>query len=72
MVFSLAVATLKQAASKPGEPAPNRAHPAYLGHGRPLFDGYARPIDLQLLGQRSSGKGVTMHDYAIRTGGEAS
>lgn len=41
-------------------------HPAILGFGRPLFDDYDLPIDLDLLEQRSFGQGVTMHRYAIR------
>ncbi len=40
-------------------------HPAILGFGRPLFDDYDRPIDLDLLEQRSFTGGVTMHRYAI-------
>jgi dihydrofolate reductase len=40
-------------------------HPAILGFGRPLFDDYDRPIDLDLLEQRSFTHGVTMHRYAI-------
>ncbi|HEX4400200.1 MAG TPA: dihydrofolate reductase family protein [Galbitalea sp.] len=40
-------------------------HPAFLGFGRPLFDDYDRPIDLDLLEQRSFESGVTMHRYAI-------
>jgi dihydrofolate reductase len=41
-------------------------HPAILGFGRPLFDGYDLPIDLDLLEQRTFEQGVTMHRYAIR------
>ena len=41
-------------------------HPTILGFGRPLFDNYDRPIDLELLEQRSFEQGVTMHRYAIR------
>jgi len=41
-------------------------HPAYLGFGRPLFDDYDAPIDLDLLEQHSFRSGVTMHRYAIR------
>ncbi|MDX3102126.1 dihydrofolate reductase family protein [Nonomuraea angiospora] len=41
-------------------------HPAILGFGRPLFDDYDVPIDLDLLEQRSFKQGVTMHRYAIR------
>lgn len=40
-------------------------HPAILGFGRPLFDDDERPIDLELLEQRSFASGVTMHRYAI-------
>ncbi|WP_433222871.1 dihydrofolate reductase family protein [Dactylosporangium sp. CS-047395] len=41
-------------------------HPAILGFGRPLFDDYDRPIELDLLEQRTLSQGVTMHRYAIR------
>lgn len=41
-------------------------HPAILGFGRPLFDDYDVPVELDLLEQRSFGSGVTMHRYAIR------
>jgi dihydrofolate reductase len=41
-------------------------HPAILGSGRPLFDDYTGPIELDLLEQRSLTQGVTMHRYAIR------
>jgi len=47
-------------------------HPAILGFGRPLFDEYDVPIELDLLEQRSFESGVTMHRYAIRDGSEAS
>lgn len=47
-------------------------HPAILGFGRPLFDDYDMPIDLDLLEQRSFESGVTMHRYAIRHTREAS
>ena len=47
-------------------------HPAILGFGRPLFDDYDVPIDLDLLEQRSFEQGVTMHRYAIRDVKEAS
>ncbi|GAA1625202.1 dihydrofolate reductase family protein [Kribbella alba] len=47
-------------------------HPAILGFGRPLFDEYDVPIDLDLLEQRSFGSGVTMRRYAIRDVSEAS
>ena len=46
-------------------------HPAILGFGRPLFDDYDRPIELDLLEQRSFEQGVTMHHYAIRDVREA-
>lgn len=42
-------------------------HPSYLGHGRPLFDDYDRPFDLDLREQKSFGSGVTMHHYEIRS-----
>lgn len=47
-------------------------HPAILGFGRPLFDDYDRPIELDLLEQRLFSQGVTMHRYAIRNDSEAS
>jgi dihydrofolate reductase len=47
-------------------------HPTILGFGRPLFDDYDLPIDLDLLEQRSFQQGVTMHRYAIRDAKEAS
>ncbi|RZU10180.1 dihydrofolate reductase [Kribbella rubisoli] len=40
-------------------------HPSILGFGRPLFDDYDLPIDLELLDQQSFGSGVTMNRYAI-------
>jgi dihydrofolate reductase len=46
-------------------------HPAILGFGRPLFDEYDMPIELDLLEQRSFEQGVTMHHYAIRNEFEA-
>src|SRR4029453_15818518 len=46
-------------------------HPAILGFGRPLFDDYDMPIDLDLLEQRSFDQGVTMHRYDIRDAKEA-
>ena len=46
-------------------------HPAILGFGRPLFDDYDMPIELDLLEQRSFKQGVTMHHYAIRDEREA-
>ena len=42
-------------------------HPAFLGFGRPLFDDYDRPIDLELLDRRSFDSGVTMLRYEIRS-----
>jgi dihydrofolate reductase len=45
-------------------------HPAILGFGRPLFDD-DRPVELDLLEQRSFESGVTMHHYAIRDESEA-
>ncbi|MEO5874758.1 MAG: dihydrofolate reductase family protein [Streptosporangiaceae bacterium] len=47
-------------------------HPAILGFGRPLFDDYDVPIELDLLQQRSFEQGVTMHHYTIRDAGEES
>jgi len=41
-------------------------HPTVLGFGRPLFDDYDLPIDLDLLDQRSFTQGVTMHRYSVR------
>jgi dihydrofolate reductase len=41
-------------------------HPAILGFGRPLFDDYDVPVDLELEEQRSFRSGVTMHRYTIR------
>lgn len=41
-------------------------HPAILGFGRPLFDDYDLPIELDLLEQRTFEQGVTLHHYAIR------
>lgn len=46
-------------------------HPAILGFGRPLFDDYDMPIDLDLLEQRSFASGVTMHRYEIQDAKEA-
>jgi dihydrofolate reductase len=40
-------------------------HPTILGFGRTLFDDYDRPIDLELLDQKTFASGVTMHNYAI-------
>ena len=47
-------------------------HPAILGFGRPLFDDYDVPIELDLLEQRSFEQGVTMRRYAIHDVSEAS
>ncbi|BCY10204.1 dihydrofolate reductase family protein [Actinoplanes sp. L3-i22] len=47
-------------------------HPAFLGFGRPLFDDYEMPIDLELLEHRAFGQGVTMHRYAIQDASEES
>jgi dihydrofolate reductase len=47
-------------------------HPAILGFGRPLFDEYDVPIELDLLEQRSFEQGFTMHRYAIHDVSEAS
>jgi dihydrofolate reductase len=41
-------------------------HPDILGFGRPLFDDHDRPVELDLLEQRSFERGVTMHRYAVR------
>jgi dihydrofolate reductase len=46
-------------------------HPASLGFGRPLFDDYDIPLELDLLEQRSFNQGVTMHRYAFREVDEA-
>lgn len=46
-------------------------HPTILGFGRPLFDDYDLPIDLDLLEQKSFASGVTMHRYTIRKDREA-
>lgn len=46
-------------------------HPSILGFGRPLFDNYDLPIDLDLLEQQRFGSGVTMHRYAVRQGDAA-
>ena len=47
-------------------------HPAILGFGRPLFDDYDLPLELDLLEHRSFESGVTMRRYAIRDESEAS
>jgi dihydrofolate reductase len=44
-------------------------HPVVLGSGRPLFDDGERPVELDLLEQRSFGSGATMHRYAVRADG---
>lgn len=44
-------------------------HPAILGFGRPLFDDYDMPVELDLLEQKTLTQGVTMHRYAIRDAG---
>lgn len=41
-------------------------HPVILGAGRPLFDDYQEPIELDLLEHQSFDEGVTMHRYAVR------
>ncbi|GIM89182.1 dihydrofolate reductase family protein [Paractinoplanes toevensis] len=41
-------------------------HPSILGFGRPLFDDYDVPTDLDLIEHRSFKNGVTMHRYAVR------
>ncbi len=41
-------------------------HPSVLGFGRPLFDEYDRPIELDLLDHRTFEQGVTMHHYELR------
>lgn len=46
-------------------------HPAILGFGRPLFDDYDVPLELDLLGHRSFSTGVTMRRYAVRDAKEA-
>jgi dihydrofolate reductase len=46
-------------------------HPTYLGFGRPLFDDYDMPIDMELLEQQSFASGVTLHRYAIHHEGDA-
>jgi dihydrofolate reductase len=46
-------------------------HPAILGFGRPLFDDYDRPIELDLIEHQTFKQGVTMHHYAIRPEPEA-
>lgn len=41
-------------------------HPTILCFGRPLFDDYDRPVELDLIEQRSFDQGVTLHRYAIQ------
>jgi dihydrofolate reductase len=41
-------------------------HPSILGFGRPLFDDYDMPLELDRLEQKSFKQGVTMHRYAVR------
>ena len=41
-------------------------HPSILGFGRPLFDDYDRPLDLDLLEQKSWASGVTMQRFSVR------
>ncbi|WBC14686.1 dihydrofolate reductase family protein [Micromonospora sp. WMMA1998] len=41
-------------------------HPTILGFGRPLFDDWDKPVDLDLVEQRSFAQGVTMHHYTVR------
>ena len=43
-------------------------HPTYLGFGRPLFDDYEMPIDLELLEHRAFSSGVTLNRYAVGRG----
>jgi dihydrofolate reductase len=46
-------------------------HPSILSFGRPLFDDYDMPVDLELLEQRRFGSGVTMHSYEIHNDRDA-
>ncbi|MEU4512364.1 dihydrofolate reductase family protein [Nonomuraea wenchangensis] len=46
-------------------------HPSILGFGRPLFDDYDIPIELDLIEHRSFERGVTMRRYAIQDTKEA-
>lgn len=46
-------------------------HPSILGFGRPLFDDYDIPIELDLVEHRSFERGVTMRRYAIQDTKEA-
>lgn len=41
-------------------------HPTILGFGRPLFDDYDFPVELDLKTQKTFEHGVTVHHYAIR------
>ncbi|MEV4551521.1 dihydrofolate reductase family protein [Nonomuraea wenchangensis] len=41
-------------------------HPSILGFGRPLFDDYDLPIELDLIEHRSFERDVTMRRYAIQ------
>ena len=41
-------------------------HPVILGGGRPLFDDYTEPLELDLLEHAVFPEGVTMHRYAVR------
>jgi dihydrofolate reductase len=43
-------------------------HPVILGTGRPLFDAQDRPVQLELLEQKTFDQGVTLHRYAVVTG----
>jgi len=40
-------------------------HPSVLGAGRPVFDRLERPLQLDLLEQKSFEQGVTLHRYGI-------
>ncbi|MGA5761408.1 dihydrofolate reductase family protein [Nonomuraea bangladeshensis] len=46
-------------------------HPSILGFGRPLFDDYDIPIELDLIEHRSFERGVTMRRYAVQDTKEA-
>jgi dihydrofolate reductase len=41
-------------------------HPVILGGGRPLFDDYAEPLELDLIEHAAYADGVTLHRYAVR------
>ena len=45
-------------------------HPSILGFGRPLFDDYDRPVDLDPVEQKSFGNGVTMQRFDLRGPGQ--